>query len=517
MESAAFRRQHERVGKVPLSIKIFQGIGALPDTFKDFAIKTFLLLYYNQVLGLPASYASIALFVALMIDAITDPIMGSYSDNFRSKLGRRHPFMYASAIPLGLSIYFLFSPPELGQMALLGWLLFFVIATRLCMTFFLIPWTSLFAEFSDDYQERSEIVTYRFLMAWVGGIAFSFSVYSWVFPGTSEHQLGQLNPENYQNFAAILALCVVAAVLITTHLTRNQIPFLMQPQGEPQRFHLGQVIREVRLALSNRNFLLLFCAVLASSVVIGTSGAMEIYMRTYFWGLATSDMRWLSLSFTGALLAFLTILPLQNRFDKKHLLVGCSILLLIAGMALVSLRFLDMLPENGDPRLLALLVADSIVRAYLATTALIMFVSMIADTLDAQELQTGLRQEGVFNSALAFSAKATSGVGLLIAGFLLDAVVRFPQGASVATLTSDVIIRLGVVDGLVVPLFNVVWMVLAMRYGITREMHAEVRRLLEIRRRDASGTGPFDSAIEPRETLLPAGGPLPRPTPSRPL
>jgi len=484
MGEVKFRRARERQGKVSTPVRIFQGIGALPDVFKDFAVRTFLLLYYNQVLGLPASYASAALFIALVVDAVTDPIVGSISDNHRSRLGRRHPFMYASALPLGLSIYFLFAPPAIeSDMLLLGWLLVFVVATRVCMTFFLIPWNALFAEFSDDYQERSAIVTYRFLMAWIGGIAFSFSVYSWVFPATDAYPMGQLNPESYQNFALVLALAIMAAVLVTTHLTRDQIPYLMQPNGAQRAFRFRQVLEEVLLALGNRDFRVLFLAVLASSVVLGTHGALEIYMRTYFWGLDTGSLRWLSLSFVGALLAFITVLPLQARYDKKILLVSCSVLLLIAGMLLVSLRFLGVLPDNGDPLLLKLLVVDSVFRAYLGTTALIMFVSMVADTLDLQELNTGLRQEGVFNSAIAFSAKATSGIGLLIAGVLLDTVIAFPRGATVAEVGADAVLRLGVMDGLIVPLFNAVWMLLVLRYRVTRTQHEAVRRELDQRRR----------------------------------
>jgi glycoside/pentoside/hexuronide:cation symporter, GPH family len=488
---AAFRRASERQGRVPTRARVFQGIGALPDTFKNFAINTFLLLYYNQVLGLPAFYVSLALFAALLVDAVTDPIVGSYSDSFRSRLGRRHPFMYAAAVPLGVCIYLLFSPPPMPadlprETLLLGWLAFFVIATRVCMTFFYIPWSALFAEFSDDYQERSAIVSYRFFFAWVGGISFSFAVYSLVFPGSAEYPLGQLNPHSYGNFALVLAICVVTAVLVTTHFTRDQIPYLMQPQGDARPFNLRRVLTDVGMALGNRDFLMLFCAVLASSVVIGTHNAFEIYMRTYFWGLDTASLRWLSLGFTGALLAFLTILPLQNRFDKKYLLVGCSVLLLVQGMLLVGLRFLDVLPANGAPALLWLLVADAIVRAYLATTALIMFVSMVADTLDLQELNTGQRQEGVFNSAIAFSSKATTGVGLLLAGALLDAVILFPPGGPGVAVDADVVMRLGIIDGFVVPLFNVVWMTLALRYSITRERHTEVREHLTLRRNAAS-------------------------------
>ncbi|MEZ5559208.1 MAG: MFS transporter [Pseudomonadales bacterium] len=481
-DAVGYRRERKRQGGVPLSTRIYQGVGALPDTFKDFAVKTFLLIYYNQVLGLPASWVSAALALALFVDAVTDPIVGSWSDNFRSRLGRRHPFMYAAALPLGLCLYLLFAPPALDDALLLAWLLFFIVATRVCMTFYLIPWNSLFAEFSDDYQERSAIVTYRFLMGWIGGISFTFAVYSWVFPSSTDYPFGQLNPESYAHFAAVLALSVVAAVLFTTHMTRDQIPFLMQPQGEVRPFGLRQVLREVLTALRNRDFLLLFLAVLASSLVIGTHGALEIYMRTYFWGLDTGALRWFALGFTGALLAFLTILPLQSRFDKKHILVATSVLYALAGMALVSLRLLDLLPANGDPLLLWLLIGDAIVRTYLGTIAVIMFISMVADTLDAQELRTGLRQEGVFSSVLAFSGKATSGLGLLIAGLLLDAVVHFPERAAATAVPADVLLRLGVIDGLVVPLFNLIWMVLVLRYRITRPVHEQMRRELDARR-----------------------------------
>lgn len=485
--SPMFSRDQQRQGKVPTAARIFQGIGALPEVFKDFAIKTFLLLYYNQVLGLPALYVSAALFIALIVDAITDPVVGSYSDRFRSRLGRRHPFMYAAALPLGLTVYFLFAPPDIPadlprEPLLLAWLLFFVVAARVSMTFFYVPWSALFAEFSEDYEERSTIVTYRFFFAWMGGIGITFAVFSWVFPASSEFPLGQLNPDSYKNLALVLAICIPLAVLITTHLTRDQIPFLMQPRGEVKRFQLSNVIEDLRDALSNRDFLLLFAAVLTSSVVIGTNQAFEIYMRTYFWGLDTASLRWLSLSFTGALIAFLIVSPLQSRFDKKYLLVGCSVALMVQGMLLVGLRFLDVLPPNGSDALLYLLIGDSIVRALFATVALVMFVSMVADTLDVQELETGRRQEGVFNSAITFSAKATSGIGLLLAGALLDTVINFPQGAGQLGVDPDVIVRLGVVDGFVVPLANIVWMTLALRCRITRAEHIEVRRLLTARR-----------------------------------
>ncbi|MFM7120865.1 MAG: MFS transporter, partial [Gammaproteobacteria bacterium] len=127
MTDIRYVRARTRVGTLPLSTRLFQGLGALPDTWKNFAFNTFLLFYYNQVLGLTASLASAAIMIALIVDAITDPMAGSISDNWRSRLGRRHPFIYASIVPMAVCFFALFSPPDLGQFGLFLWLLTFAV------------------------------------------------------------------------------------------------------------------------------------------------------------------------------------------------------------------------------------------------------------------------------------------------------------------------------------------------------------------------------------------------------
>src|SRR5262245_54123176 len=163
-----YTRQRERAGRVPVSTKLYQGLGALPDTYKNFAFATFLLFFYNQVLGMPAVLASVAIAIALVLDAIADPIIGSYSDGLQTRFGRRHPLMYIAALPLGLCLFCVFMPPNgLSHTGQFVWLLVFSIGTRISMGFYLVPWNALFAEFSDDYAERSSIVTFRYLWGWV--------------------------------------------------------------------------------------------------------------------------------------------------------------------------------------------------------------------------------------------------------------------------------------------------------------------------------------------------------------
>jgi len=103
--------------RIPIRIQAAYGAGSIADGVKNGAFNAFLLFYYTTVLGLPGKWSGLALLIALCLDAITDPLVGSISDNFRaqpgsilSKLGRRHPFMFAAALPSGLCFYGLFAP-----------------------------------------------------------------------------------------------------------------------------------------------------------------------------------------------------------------------------------------------------------------------------------------------------------------------------------------------------------------------------------------------------------------------
>ena len=114
-----------------LRTKLSYGVGQLSDGVKQAAFSTFLFFYYNQVLGLSGSLAGAAALLALLVDAITDPMVGQLSDRFRSRWGRRHPFMLAGALPFGLAMVALFSPPEgLDQSQLFAWMLIGAITVR---------------------------------------------------------------------------------------------------------------------------------------------------------------------------------------------------------------------------------------------------------------------------------------------------------------------------------------------------------------------------------------------------
>ena len=175
-------------------------------------------MFYNQILGANAFQVSLCLAAALTIDAAFDPLIGSFSDGLKTRLGRRHLLMYLSAAPIGLGLFLVFSPPHgLADAGLYAWLFATVILTNISMSLFVVPWTALFAEFTDDYVERTTIVTWRYIVGWVIPTAFTFATYALIFPNTRAHPVGQLNPAGYALFGPVVALSTTVAAILAHH------------------------------------------------------------------------------------------------------------------------------------------------------------------------------------------------------------------------------------------------------------------------------------------------------------
>jgi GPH family glycoside/pentoside/hexuronide:cation symporter len=477
VKAPAYARQ-TRDGEVSFSTKLFQGIGAIPDTVKNFVFNTFILLYYNQVLGVDARLVSLALAIAIVFDAITDPLVASISDNLKTALGRRHPLMLIAAIPLGLSIYGVFLPPaDLSDLQRFAWLLTFVLLTRGFMTLFFVPWAAIAAELSDDYTERTSIMSYRYAIGWTIGVGFPLFVYNYLFPTTEAFPIGQLNPAGYPRLALAAGILLTTAAIVTTLLTRREIPYLRQHTTVPESFSPRRIIGELLTALKNRQFRLVFLVVLISAAISGTTANIGIYMTTFFWGFNTEDLRWFALSATGAVLAFPLVSAIQKRWDKKTILLWCSIVSLLDGIIIVNLRFLDVLPDNGDPKLLMILVAAGVFAAAVAVVHGIIGASIVADTLDDHELRTGLRQEAMFFAGLSFSGKAVSGLGIVLGGFII-AMIQFPTGVLPSAVPEQQIFLLGLIVGVLVPLLHLIPISLIRQYKITREEHQRITKAL---------------------------------------
>ena len=167
----------EATDKISRSTRFYYGFGSVAYGVKDNGFVYFLLFYYNQVLGLPGHLASTAILVALVFDAISDPIVGNISDRLHSKWGRRHPFMYAAAFPVAFSFYGLWNPPELSEDGLFYFLMFNALLVRTFITFYEVPSTALAPELTPNYDERTKLAATRHFFGWVGGITIAVVMY----------------------------------------------------------------------------------------------------------------------------------------------------------------------------------------------------------------------------------------------------------------------------------------------------------------------------------------------------
>ena len=154
--------------------KLFYGFGSIAYGVKDFGFGTLLLFYYNQVIGLPASEVSFAIAMVLVFDAFADPIVGQISDSLRTKWGRRHPFMYASAVPVAISYFFLWVPPHWSQTGLFYYLVGVAILVRTFITMYEIPSSAMVPELTEDYDQRTSFLSYRYFFGVLGGAVMGF-------------------------------------------------------------------------------------------------------------------------------------------------------------------------------------------------------------------------------------------------------------------------------------------------------------------------------------------------------
>jgi Na+/melibiose symporter-like transporter len=467
---------------VSLYTKTAYGFGQIAEGVKNSAFNYFLFFYYQQVLGLSGTLTGLALFIATGFDALTDPIAGSFSDRFRHRWGRRHPFMYASALPLGISFALLFRPPEaLSGSGVFAWLVAFTVLVRASMTLYHVPHMALGAELSRDYGERTTIVAFRIVFGLLGAVGMV--VFSWLvfFGETPEFGRGQLNRASYPPFGLVFGAVMIGTILLSAWGTHDRIPSLPQPSPSAGRISLAAIRRDYAAALDNAHFRPFFLGIVLFFVMRGIQEVLTVHMATYFWVLDADQIA--AVSFAG-LPGFLLGVPFWTlagrRLDKRpaFLLGTAGFSLCVMGPPMAKLLGAFPSPESG--LYLGLLIAFGLLAAFCASAGLVMAGSMMADIADDHELASGARQEGIFFGALAFAAKSTSGLGSFIAGIGLD-LIAFPTQAAPADVPTAKVTALGVFYGPGIAVLAIAALVLLSRYGIDRRRHAEIRRALDAR------------------------------------
>ena len=463
--------------RAQLSTKLYYGFGSIAYGVKDSGFNTFLLVFYNQVVGLPPQWVSLTISIALIVDAFSDPLIGEISDNWRSRLGRRHPFMYFSAAPVAILFFLLWNPPAWSPGALLGWLLGCAILLRICIACYEIPNGALLAELTPDYDQRTSFLSYRFFFGVLGGGAMTFGTLGLLFKPTAAQPVGMLLRAPYFYYGLIGAAAMAASILISAVGTHRFIPTFRKvpPTHHPT---LGQIAREVYATLSNRNFLNVTIASLFSAMAAGLATGLTTYFGIYFWKFSSQQLAVVGAA--GALAAVLGLIlaPLISaRFGKRPTAISLAITSVLVGNITMVLKLLGMLPPDGSNALLAVFFASTVISASVVIAALIIITSMLTDIVEDSELKTGRRSEGLFSAAGSFIQKTISGIGIFFAGLLL-AFVHFPAHASQVTIDPHIVRNLVLIYMPVHIALIAISIAFFSRYRIDKSEHEETLRQL---------------------------------------
>jgi Na+/melibiose symporter-like transporter len=491
--------------RLTLKTKLAFGIGSAAEIIALYSVSSFALLFYNQILGVKAHWVGLAISVSLVLDGLTEPLVGSWSDRTRSKWGRRHPWMFAAPIPIALSLFAIFNPPAgLEPIHLAIWCGVSVSLLRQVMTFFHTPHLALGAELSPNYIERSKVMAYNSFFTWAGGASMTWIALSYFFPSTPEYPRGLLNPEPWTNFALTMSVTIVVVLFASAWFTRDRIPFMPPLSDDTKSFSMAEFFGDIMRAMRNINYVWLLVGYFFLSMMIGLKEGLRLYTGTFYWGFNSEDLRWYVIgSFVGYAAAFAFAARMHGRFDKKATLIWGAVAYALTTAAPLVLGLLGVLNQN-TPNLLMILIGWSALSYGSLSVLQIGAMSALADVADENELRFGVRQEGILYSTRALAAKIDQAIGSALAGYVL-LLIAFPEKAAPGAVAAGVLHNLALWDGVMAAIPGLIAAACYGRYRITRASYETTRAaLVERRARIAAGARPGETPSAAGVAITPA-------------
>jgi GPH family glycoside/pentoside/hexuronide:cation symporter len=450
-------------------------------------------IYLNQVVGLPALLVGSLIMMSLMVDAVVDPLIGHWSDRTRTRWGRRHPFMYAAAIPAGIFYYLLWNAPSgLSMTMMAAFSVSMLIAARVTLSLYSIPSDALTPELTPSYDGRTTLISYRWFFGTLGGGAIVVLLNEVLLRPGAKGGGGILNQQGYGAFGLLASVVIVIAILVCAIGTHDRIPSL--PTASSRRVDFADTLRDLRITLTNRSLVALLLGGVLGGVGGGVSLGLSIYMYTHLWGLDPAQIGLVvPMGYLGSIIAVFIAPALARRFGKKTAMIGLFSASVLTAGGPIFLRAIGLMVPNNSPWLLPILVVDAMVGATFAVVGYILVGSMMSDVVEDVAVKTGVRSEGLLFATNGLLSKFTGGIGAFLAGLILT-IVHFPPHALRGTVSPELMHHLSLIYLPVTVFFSVVSIAVLGLYRIDRQTH---ERNLDTLRGVASiaEVDPFSEAV----------------------
>jgi len=452
----------------------FYGSASVAYGVKDNAFSYLLLIFANKVLGVPGYLASIALAIAMVWDAVSDLLVGHWSDKTSSRWGRRHPFMYAALFVLPPCFYALFDPvlDVTGESAF-WYVLVLALLIRTATTLFEVPSTALLPDLEQDYDRRNKWLALRHGFGWYGGNGIhTVNFFFWV------GAYGVTVETGYNIYAIAGALLIAAAILASSLGTQRAAAALPRPTDT---FRFGAITREIAQifqSLRNRHFAALFGYGLIVGVAGGLGTALYLYNTTFFFGFSGAQIASTGvLVLLSPLIAYWAAPHFGARFGKPRAAIGALLMRLVLYPIPYVLLLNGLWPELGSWTSLWIYSVFIVLEVVGLVVGGVLLDSMMADVVEDSEITTRRRSEGLFFAARGFAYKTVSAGGIISAGTIVS-LVGLDDVTTLAQVTQEIRFDLAVAF---LPLYIglcLIALFIVSRYGIDRAGHGRNLEML---------------------------------------
>lgn len=459
--------------KVPKHEKALYGLGSpslnLVDQIVQYQVQQ--VLVYG--LGMSPALKGIIVMIFSIWAAFLDPIVGWFSDNTRTRFGRRRPFMFLGCILMALILPFVWRFNEHWSMTWIAvWFVLLGIIMSTAGSIYNIPYQTLKMEMTPDYNERTSVNVYSGIVITLFGL-----ITPWVWKLTQQPFFtGQMPGEEPNTLLGIRNIAIWFAGLV---LIIGMIPTFVCKEryyAKAQKQKKEPILKSLRLTFRSRPFLMMLAIIFTMNLeglVMGMGGYISLYH--VFGGDKVFAATFTGVSGTvGGFLGFFSIPffgKLATRFGKERSLLVVTIAhIVMAG----SIWFCY------NPKFPWLAIIPGLLNGLLIAGLWTVVPAMKADIVDDDESRTGERREGSFESVFSWFQKCTGTIFTGISGFVVVlAGFQIKLGAAQA---DGVFTRMILMMSLIPMSLGVIQCILIIKWPLTAGRMQELRETLESRR-----------------------------------
>ncbi|MGB0372195.1 MAG: MFS transporter [Opitutales bacterium] len=452
--------------KLPVSEKIAYGAGEVTNRYGENGINDVAPQVYNIIFGLNPAAIGIVMMVVRIWDAITDPIMGYISDNWKGKRGRRKPFILLGSVLMAIAYPLVWmASPDWTENAKMIYFLCFSIIFFTCYTIFSVPFRALSAEMTTDYAERTTVRVYGsfFIQAFMLGLP-------WVFP-LAQRDIFPDPVTGIRIMAALSAILIIAAGILCALIPKEKYRKVAAEQ------ETVKLLPSFKSLIKDKVFLIMHgvgLGLLSSVILVGSMG---LYVNMFYvWEGDTlrGSEYFAIMQNILQVLSFVMLFVISKyliNFEKKKLIF---LALLFAIIGSVSRWFTF---HKGIPELIFL---DPIFFAPANSLFWVVWLSMAGDFCDYDEHARGQRREGLYGAIGGWVMKAGVSLAIGLSGILLawtefDQALGGDQPDGTLTKMRLLLVWLPIICLLIAIVLNAM-------YPLTKERMATIRKELEERR-----------------------------------